>query len=82
MDTKLQKLGKLIRRNLFAIISITLSAILMFTFFFLTDGVKQLGTILLNSRVHWLLYALLCLALYWFFEAFTTHIITLHIYNK
>ena len=77
-----QKFKKMIRRNLFAVISITITAILLLAFFFATDGINNLGMIISTLRPEWLVLAIACMVIYWLMEGGTLHIFTLHVYRK
>ncbi|MGI6168683.1 MAG: lysylphosphatidylglycerol synthase domain-containing protein, partial [Christensenellales bacterium] len=71
-----------IKKHLFTIISLTVTFVILMYFFFSTDGVENLGTILMQLQPFWLVLSLAFMVVYWLLEAVMLHILTLGIYSE
>jgi uncharacterized protein (TIRG00374 family) len=71
-----------IKKNLFTIISLTVTFIILMYFFFSSDGVENLGDILMQLQPFWLIMSLVFMLIYWMLEAVMLHIITVGVYPE
>lgn len=70
----IDRIKKVIRANLFAIISITVSAVILLVFLFTTEGIKGLTHILSSLQPFWFVLSLLSMAAYWLLEGYVLHL--------
>lgn len=76
------KLRKAIRKNLFVIITLVLSAGILLYFLFTTDGIIALGEIVLKLKPQWLFLSVLSAVLCWVLEGFVLNLLCIHLYPQ
>ena len=74
------KLLEVLKKNLFVIITIVISAGFLLYFLFTTDGITSLGQIASSIRVEWLLVVLGAMAGGWVLETYVLNVFCKHLY--
>lgn len=75
-------LKKGIRKNLFVILTLLLSAGILLYFLFTTDGIVALGEIILKLRPEWLFLSVAGAVLCWISEGFVLNLLCVHLYPE
>lgn len=72
----MEKFNNNFKKNSFNIAFITISTIILFSYFIISDNLKQLIFILKNSSKIFLLCALVCIIIYWIFDAISLYLVS------
>lgn len=73
------KIGKVLKKNLFAIVTLTLTVAVLFYFLVITDGFGTIRRIAANLKPDWVVLTLLTVAGCWLMEGFVLHLLCLHL---
>ncbi len=71
-----------IRKNLFVIITLTLSIVVLLYCLFTTDGITTLGRLVTQLKPQWVFMAVASVAVCWIMEGFVLHLLCLHLYPQ
>ena len=73
---------KSIQKNLFGLITLVVSALILLFFLFFSDGLDSLIQISQNLRYHWLIWAILAAMIAWISEGFVLHMFCKVVYPE
>lgn len=76
------RLIKSIQKNLFGLITLVVSALILLFFLFFSDGPDSLIQISQNLRYHWLIWAILAAMIAWILEGFVLHMFCKAVYPE
>lgn len=80
LEEAMSKLKKIVKKNLFTIITLTISMIILLIFLFQGNSIQQLGSIFQSLSVSWILLAFGTLFATWLIEGFVDWILCRHLY--
>ena len=76
------RLMKSIRKNLFGVITLVLSAGVLLAFLFSSDGINSLKEISKTIQYHWLIWAILAAVMAWILEGFVLNMLCKVVYPE
>lgn len=78
----MSRLKRIIKKNLFTILTLAICMVILLIFLFHGTSVQQLNNIFQNLNVGWMLVAVATLALTWLMEGFSNMLLCRHFYPK
>lgn len=70
------------KKLLFNVFTILIPAIILFAFLFLGNNSINIIQVLKDSKIRWIICAVLCMILYWLFESISLHIVSAKLSDK